>query len=249
MLIALLITGIVTTLNQPQSHVLVFNTTTYDEVKKMDGRTVSFTGYFSIASPEDQNVGYMIAKPLSGYPTDRNDTDTIGKVIHCYPAIGQKLIYSEKCVRVTGTLVYEELTDYCGLTYPYYLKDCTYVEVEPNDAIVNFNRELTNGAIKELNSTITELRNVISGESTTKFDTEAKQLKFLEVTYGVSDEAFLAFGKKVVELCELANAYLDAEIPEDGTVSDEYTALSEANSELYTLMNNWLNSLEVRGDE
>lgn len=230
------------------THYITYKSTTLKELKALDGKRICVTGFFSLASPYDNSWMYLTCRPLSSYPTYTSDT-TLGESITCFPRVGQRLEYTENCVAVTGTLVYEPVVDAQEFSYEFYLKNCTYKTLSTgSDAIVKYNTAINAGAVKYLDELLAKFNTALtSTDEFTPFDVEVMKLEWKKYCDQNIDADLIVTGEKGNEMAEAINTFKKLE---GGTTdSDEYKEILTKNQEMIDYMNSWIQSCEVKGNE
>ena len=113
-----------TNINEDGVRVLKFkDSISTAELKKLDGKEVQITGFIGGASPLNGSYIYLMNIPYQScafcVPSDNN----LGNTIAVYPPQGKIIEYKDTPVTVTGTLVFETITDPVGYTYEYSIQN------------------------------------------------------------------------------------------------------------------------------
>lgn len=214
---------------------IMYNNTSYAYIADHIGETVSITGYMSVASPMDGSYAYLMNKPLSGYPMSNYREDEVTDTIAIYPKAGSVFIFTEKCIRVTGTITLSG-----NLPYNWYLSDCSYEAIEPDSTIAQFNAAVDSGALGVLDTWLSSIYEGLSDSD------NAKEVNSIEYETKILQAGELSTVKDISEgLTNLTNAYnewVKAGCENDTALNDEYAKFLE-------LMSTWLSSLQVKGIE
>lgn len=220
------------------SHIVVsYNATSYTDISSHIGDKVSITGYMSIVSPMDGSYAYLMNQPLNGYPMTNYDKSKLTDMLVIYPATGTSIVYTEKCVRVTGEIALPEDSE---SDYSWYLKNISYEVVSPSDEISAFNTAVDDGSLATLDSWLSAVYAGISDEE------NAEEVNATEYeTKILSDGSMSSLRTIVSNLTSLTSAYnewVKAEDKDRANVDATYTKLQ-------TSMATWLSKLEVKGTE
>lgn len=207
----------------------------YSDIKAQeDGTKVTIAGYMSVASPYDGSCAYLIDSPLN------NVTDVT--MVPIYPAEGTALLFTEKCIRVTGTIRNEPVeNDARGLSYAWYIDNCSYEIIEPTLAIKTYNAHIDNGTIKVLDEWLSLIFAGI-GDTTKaeKIDTINYETRLLQAGDMTDIKDISA---SLSSLTIKYNEWIDS------GCTDDTAELNSAYSEVTASVSNWLQTLKVKGDE
>lgn len=223
----------------PKLDEIMWYATTIAEMQKANNQYISVSGYMSSTSPADQTCAYLTSKPLNAQILQRED---VVDTIVCYPSYGLRLEYTDKCIRVTGKIIGEPMEADCfGLSYPFYLVDCTYEVIEPTDAVVTYHTMLADGVMKAFDGYLSEVYSLMEGNDVTINDENKKVLETFD-----GGEEYKACIDAAYNMEKVARVWYDAG---HSTESEEYTDMVNANADLVSKLSNWFSSMEVKGNE
>lgn len=196
---------------------------------------MSISGYMSVASPMDGSYAFIMNQPLSGYPMTNYKEDMVMDTVAAYPASGNAFVFTEKCIRVTGTITVAD-----NLPYNWYLADCSYEAIEPSDTIGQFNKAVDSGALATLDTWLSSLYTGISDSenavevSSVEYETKIMQAGELSTVKNIS--------AGLSNLTSVYNEWVKAGCKDDTSLNEEYAKFLET-------MSTWLSSLQVKGTE
>jgi hypothetical protein len=107
--------------------------TSIEEMKKLDGKKVAIIGYMSTLSPISGAFMYLLNLPYQSCPFCEPNSTTLSNTIAVYAPDGKKFEFTDRLIRVVGTLEFGEYTDEYGYNYSYLIKDATYTEVNTSE--------------------------------------------------------------------------------------------------------------------
>lgn len=119
----------------PSSH-LSFSDTNLDDMKKLDGQTVTINGYMSTLSPISGAFMYLLNLPYQSCPFCEPNSTTLSNTIAIYAPDGKKFEFTDRLIRVTGTLEYNksgQFTDEYGYNYSFRIVDATYEVINTSE--------------------------------------------------------------------------------------------------------------------
>jgi hypothetical protein len=102
-------------------------------MKKLDGQKVAIIGYMSTLSPISGAFMYLLNLPYQSCPFCEPNSTTLSNTIAVYAPDGKKFEFTDRLIRVVGTLEFGEYTDEYGYNYSYLIKDATYTEVNTSE--------------------------------------------------------------------------------------------------------------------
>lgn len=115
---------------------LSFSTTDLNDIKKLDGETVYITGYMSTLSPIDGSFMYLLNLPYQSCPFCEPNSTTLSNTIAIYAPNGKKFEFTDRLIKVTGTLEYndkEAFTDQYGYQYSFRIVNASYEVVNTSE--------------------------------------------------------------------------------------------------------------------
>lgn len=186
----------------------------------------------SVASPMDGSFIYLMNKPLSGYPMENYNADALTDTLVAYPANGTSFIFTEKCVRLTGTITENN-------EYTWELSNCSYEVVTPTDDIGAFNVVVDDGSLTVLDNWLSEIYSGISSDEPAVVNSTEYETKLLS---GSSNATVKQITAALTSLTSSYNEWVNSEDKDKSVIESSYR-------ELQGTMQEWLTSLEVRGDE
>lgn len=107
--------------------------TSIEEMKKLDGKAVEIIGYMSTLSPISGKFMYLLNLPYQSCPFCEPNSTTLSNTIAVYAPDGKKFEFTDRLIRVTGTLEFGEYTDEYGYNYSYRIKDASYTVVNTSE--------------------------------------------------------------------------------------------------------------------
>lgn len=105
--------------------------TSYEELKALDGQTVSINGYMATSSPVDGGYLFLMNLPYQSCPFCVPNTSQLSNTMAVYAKEGQSFDYTGQAIKVTGKLVVAEdetkpFTDKYGYEFSFKIVDATY---------------------------------------------------------------------------------------------------------------------------
>lgn len=103
----------------------------YEDLKALDGQTVSINGYMATSSPVDGGYLFLMNLPYQSCPFCVPNTSQLSNTMAVYAKAGSAFEYTAQAIQVTGTLVVAEsenepFTDKYGYTFNFKIVDATY---------------------------------------------------------------------------------------------------------------------------
>lgn len=81
------------------------STASYEELKALDGTTVSINGYMATSSPVDGSFMFLMNMPFQNCPFCKPNTSQLSNTMEVYPREGAAFDYTTQAIQVIGTLV------------------------------------------------------------------------------------------------------------------------------------------------
>lgn len=106
------------------------DTVSIDQIKKLDGKTVSIVGFMSQTSPLDGSYFYLMNMPYQTCPFCLPNTNTLANTIAVYAPQGQSFRFQDIPLKVTGQIKVEDITDDIGYSYSYRIVDAKVERAE-----------------------------------------------------------------------------------------------------------------------
>lgn len=105
--------------------------TSYEELKALDGQTVSINGYMATSSPVDGGYLFLMNLPYQSCPFCVPNTSQLSNTMAVYAKEGDAFDYTGQAIKVTGKLVVAEkenepFTDKYGYEFNFKIVDATY---------------------------------------------------------------------------------------------------------------------------
>ena len=97
-----------------------------EEMKKLDGKPVTIIGYMSTLSPISGAFMYLMNLPYQSCPFCIPNTSQLSNTIAVYAKSGKSFSFTDRAIRVTGTMSFEDYVDDFGYEYSYRITDATY---------------------------------------------------------------------------------------------------------------------------
>ena len=99
-------------------------------LKSLDGKPVTITGYMATLSPLDGAYIYLMNLPYQSCPFCVPNTTQLANTMAVYAAEGTKFEFTDRPVRITGTMRVADKVDGYGYTYGYYIDGARYTAVD-----------------------------------------------------------------------------------------------------------------------
>ena len=105
--------------------------TSYEELKKLDGQTVTINGYMATSSPVDGGYLFLMNMPYQSCPFCVPNTSQLSNTMAVYAKEGKSFDYTGQAIKVVGKLVVAEdenvpFTDKYGYQFNFKIVDATY---------------------------------------------------------------------------------------------------------------------------
>lgn len=103
----------------------------YEDLKALDGQTVSINGYMATSSPVDGGYLFLMNLPYQSCPFCVPNTSQLSNTMAVYAKDGKSFDYTGQAIKVTGKLVVAQqedqpFTDKYGYTFNFKIVDATY---------------------------------------------------------------------------------------------------------------------------
>ena len=103
----------------------------YEDLKALDGKTVSINGYMATSSPVDGGYLFLMNLPYQSCPFCVPNTSQLSNTMAVYAKDGKSFDYTGQAIQVTGTLMVAEredapFTDKYGYTFSFKIVDASY---------------------------------------------------------------------------------------------------------------------------
>lgn len=104
-----------------------------EDMQKLDGQEVNIIGYMSTLSPITGNFMYLMNLPYQSCPFCVPNTTQLSNTMAVYAKDGDSFEFTDRAIKVVGTLEFGDYTDEYGYEYAYRIKDATYTEVDTSE--------------------------------------------------------------------------------------------------------------------
>lgn len=104
-----------------------------EAMQKLDGQTVNIIGYMSTLSPITGNFMYLMNLPYQSCPFCVPNTTQLSNTMAVYAKDGDSFEFTDRAIKVVGTLEFGDYTDEYGYEYAYRIKDAVYTEVDTSE--------------------------------------------------------------------------------------------------------------------
>lgn len=104
-----------------------------EAMQKLDGQEVNIIGYMSTLSPITGNFMYLMNLPYQSCPFCVPNTTQLSNTMAVYAKDGVSFEFTDRAIKVVGTLEFGDYTDEYGYEYAYRIKDATYTEVDTSE--------------------------------------------------------------------------------------------------------------------
>ncbi len=101
-----------------------------EEMKKLDGKTVTIIGYMSTLSPVSGKFMYLMNLPYQSCPFCVPNTTQLSNTMAVYAKDKDEFEFTDRAISVTGTLEFKDFVDEFGYEYNYRIKDATYTVLD-----------------------------------------------------------------------------------------------------------------------
>ena len=104
-----------------------------EAMKALDGQQVNIIGYMSTLSPINGSFMYLMNLPYQSCPFCVPNTTQLSNTMAVYAKNGDSFEFTDRAIKVTGTLEFGDYTDEYGYEYGYRITDATYTEVDTSE--------------------------------------------------------------------------------------------------------------------
>lgn len=101
-----------------------------ETIAALDGKPVTLTGYMATLSPLEGDYIYLMNLPYQSCPFCVPNTQQLANTMAVYAAKGTKFDYTDRPVRITGTMQLGDFSDDYGYVYNYRIVDARYETVD-----------------------------------------------------------------------------------------------------------------------
>ena len=121
----------------------------------LDGRTVTITGYMATLSPLDGQYIYLMNIPYQSCPFCVPNTAELSNTMAVFAADNTKFEFTDRPIKITGTLKIEDRVDDYGYSYNYFIDEADYEIVDlsaVSDEYAFYNSLAEDGVIGDVNA-------------------------------------------------------------------------------------------------
>lgn len=104
-----------------------------EAMQELDGQQVNIIGYMSTLSPINGSFMYLMNLPYQSCPFCVPNTTQLSNTMAVYAKNGDSFEFTDRAIKVTGTLEFGDYTDEYGYEYGYRITDATYAEVDTSE--------------------------------------------------------------------------------------------------------------------
>ena len=130
----------------------------YEDLKSLNGSTVSINGYMATSSPVDGGYIFLMNLPYQSCPFCVPNTSQLSNTMAVYAPKGDAFTYTTQAIKVVGTLVVAEsesqpFTDNYGYEFSFKIVDATYTILKDEDLSADmalWQKVATSGIIEEI---------------------------------------------------------------------------------------------------
>lgn len=101
-----------------------------ERIEALAGRRVTIMGYMATMSPVSGKYMYLMNMPYQSCPFCVPNTAQLANTMAVYAPEGKTFAYTDRAIRVTGTLAVEDCVDEFGYTYNYRIVNAAYEIVD-----------------------------------------------------------------------------------------------------------------------
>ena len=109
-----------------------------DDLRKLDGRAVTLTGYMATLSPLSGEYIYLMNMPYQSCPFCIPNTTQLANTIAVYAASGASFEYTDRPVKIVGKMEIGDYTDEYGYQYSYRIVDASCEVVDLSDVSADY---------------------------------------------------------------------------------------------------------------
>lgn len=102
----------------------------FDTLNGLDGKRVTITGYMATLSPLDGQYIYLMNMPYQSCPFCVPNTSQLSNTMAVFADDDTKFEFTDRPVKITGTLKVEDRVDDYGYSYNYFIDEASYEIVD-----------------------------------------------------------------------------------------------------------------------
>ena len=130
LLVALSLTGCGSGSDAEATKLSFAESASIDALRSLDGKAVTLTGYMATLSPLSGEYIYLMNLPYQSCPFCVPNTTQLANTMAVYAADGTRFEFTDRPVRITGTLRVADKVDGYGYAYSYYIDGARYETVD-----------------------------------------------------------------------------------------------------------------------
>lgn len=218
-----------------------------ETIQKLDGKAVTITGYMATLSPLSGDYIYLMNLPYQSCPFCVPNTTELSNTMAVYAASGVKFDFTDRPVKITGTMKVEDCVDDYGYSYNYRIVDAKYEVVDLSNVSQEYalyQSLASDGVIGDINSMFDYLLFLCQwSEYTSSYtDENGQEVSFYlfpgDVTSILADDGAYGYAAQASEdyypdLIQRVNAISSTELGELTSILEEAQTVAEyARSEL-----------------
>ena len=127
----------------------------FETIEKLNGQQVSIIGYMATLSPISGTFMYLMNMPYQSCPFCLPNTSQLSNTMAVYAPDGKTFEFTDQAIRITGTMMIEDVVDEYGYAYNYRIADASYEVVDlstVSEEYALWQAIATDGIVTELNS-------------------------------------------------------------------------------------------------
>lgn len=110
----------------------------YEQLKELDGKTVTINGYIATSSPVDGSFIFLMNLPYQNCPFCVPNTNELSNTMEVYPRNGDKFKYTAQAVKIIGKLVVapnrdKPFKDKYGYEFVFKIVDAQCIELNSDE--------------------------------------------------------------------------------------------------------------------
>lgn len=224
-----------------------------ESLEKYNNKTVTAVGFLATIMSYDGSFGYLMNLPYQTCPYCQPSDTRITNTIAIFAKEGERLVFTDSTVLVTGTLKLESYTDPYGYTYNYRLIDVTVVGAdtsELDDKLSLYNQLADRNILNGILQTLYEVdNNVFYDEYISRGAEYERQLVNTEMLDSVIND-LKDFNQSDVEILVNVSTQLKTiaintnKLIEENNI-DGFEQYKTPVANLFTSINNWMAEHEL----
>ena len=126
-----------------------------ERIQELNGQKVSIVGYMATMSPISGKYMYLMNMPYQSCPFCLPNTTQLSNTMAVYAPEGKTFEYTDQAIRITGTMLVEDMVDEFGYAYNYRIADAAYEVVDLSTISAEYalwQAIASDGVVAELNA-------------------------------------------------------------------------------------------------